>query len=1074
MKRIPLLVLSVLLVACTNGSGDVNLARYRTATASSSYDYNLTAQLLTDGIVAAEKPACLEVATSGGVLPKGEREWTIDKDPNSFIVLEGSEAWIEYRPHAYAIAADRAKVLCQHIMPDGGKGPKHEEIMPVSVDSVTGALRIQFSSPDVSKWKIWEVTLLDGDIPSPGVVPSDHFISAWMSEGAGNEWVCIDLGEVRRIHGIRLDWIEKADSGTVEVSFNGISWRKVARFDGEYDVRANCRARYVRLNFEKAHLGHYLVSEIEVIGPGKVPETNAGWMLQRASEVSADGASISSGDLVPEGWLPATVPATVLMSYVNAGALPDPNFGDNIGQISESFFNSDFWYRYEFDAEKPEAGRNVFLDFDGINWKAEIYLNGRHLEDIAGAFKRAHIKISDVLENGRNVLAVKIIHNANPGSVKEKTAKWTCYNGGILGADNPTFHASIGWDWITTVRGRNCGLWNEVRMTAEGPVGVADPMVSTRLTPDGLADMTASVIVRGDSFPENGVEVEGWIGDIRFAKTVSAPGEVSFTPEEFPQLGKREMNLWWPVNYGAPTLYDAGFVVRAGGAVSDSLHFKAGIREVGWNEDGGALRLFVNGRRVDPMGGNWGFSEQNLRYRRHEYDIAVDYHRQMNFNMIRNWVGMVSDDEFYEACDSLGLMVWQDFWLANPWDGPDPDDEPMFLDNSEDLVYRIRRHPSIVLYCGRNEGYPPQTIDTALRDRILPSIHPGIPYISSSADGPVSGRGPYRAMPAKYYFENQSGMFHSERGMPNVPTMESLRRMMAPEDFWPQGDMWGKHDFTSEGAQRSTSFNAMVENAFGECSSAEEFTALAQWINYDGYRAMFESENSAGRMGLLLWMSHPCWPSMVWCTYDYYFEPTGAVFGCRKACEPVHIQYNASTGNVEVVNVCGGDKEKLTASASIIGYRGNLIAAESFPVDCAEDSTVVCGNVRKPESEPAYYLKLELTDPSGSLISENFYMLGSEPGNLQAVRTLPDARLKKTVKVEGSKAEVEIQNMSKVPALLVRLILKDRNGDEILPVEYSDNYFALMPGERRTVTVKWSPADFDGAPRIDCCQMPKM
>ena len=154
------------------------------------------------------------------------------------------------------------------------------------------------------------------------------------------------------------------------------------------------------------------------------------------------------------------------------------------------------------------------------------------------------------------------------------------------------------------------------------------------------------------------------------------------------------------------------------------------------------LKIYINNRRLVPLGGNWAFSENNLNYRGREFDAALRHHKEMNYNMIRNWVGMTGDKEFFEACDRYGIMVWQDFWLANPADGPDPDDNSMFMDNARDFVLKIRNHPCIGIYCGRNEGYPPKTLDDGLRETVA-SLHPGLDYISSSADDGVSGHGPY-------------------------------------------------------------------------------------------------------------------------------------------------------------------------------------------------------------------------------------------------------------------------------------------------------------------------------------------
>ena len=330
------------------------------------------------------------------------------------------------------------------------------------------------------------------------------------------------------------------------------------------------------------------------------------------------------------------------------------------------------------------------------------------------------------------------------------------------------------------------------------------------------------------------------------------------------------MRLWWPNGYGEPYLYDASFSFTIDGVQCDAVNYKAGIREMKTIDKDTKLRIYINHRRLIPLGGNWAFSENNLNYRGREFDAAVRHHREMNYNMIRNWVGMTGDKEFYEACDRYGIMVWQDFWLANPADGPDPNDETMFMDNARDFVLKIRNHPSIGIYCGRNEGYPPKTLDDGLRNAVA-TLNPGLDYISSSADDGVSGHGPYWAISAKEYFEKQTGKLHTERGMPNVMTYEGLSRTLDAEHMWPQNLYWGRHDYTMEGAQRGASFNQLIADNFGEATSAEEFCNWAQWINYEGYRAMYES-GSKDRMGLLIWMSHPCWPSMVWQTYDYYLR----------------------------------------------------------------------------------------------------------------------------------------------------------------------------------------------------------
>ena len=319
-------------------------------------------------------------------------------------------------------------------------------------------------------------------------------------------------------------------------------------------------------------------------------------------------------------------------------------------------------------------------------------------------------------------------------------------------------------------------------------------------------------------------------------------------------------------------------------------------------------------------------------------------------------------------------------------------------------------------------------------------------------------------MPAGYYFSDQSGKLHSERGMPNVPVYESLCKMMPAEDMWPIGEMWGKHDFTRDGAQKATSYISLLAEAFGECNSAEEFCTLGQWLNYEGYRAMFESANAAGRMGLLLWMSHSCWPSAAWCTYDYYYQPGAAFFACKKACEPLHIQYNPISSSVEVVNICRGNLPSLTAELGIYDYKGALLGRQTATVDSPDDSTVSCLRVDFPDGTESYLLKLRLLSEDGEVLSDNFYML-------PRVTPCRPAGLSHEMKISGNSATVTVRNSDDVPALLVRLSATDRKGGEILPIEYSDNWFSLLPGEEKTVQISWEKSGFRGRPALKLQQL---
>lgn len=1126
-----------------------NIAINRAVYASSSYDYCLTGQLVTDGIVETSAPKYLVMETSEDRDVKREREWLVDQHRYTMVNLYGPSAYVQislrngwkesfdrvhgemlvsYKEgatdgsHEIKVSAskdgkewtvlqtikgrefigresgprqhtdpDKADALGNQLLPTrrfeiDAKLPEAEEYTMLRVDlNMKGAEQWIASNLDIYK---------DGELVS--LVPSKNFNSTWMSDGNQEEWLYVDLGRKARFDKVVLNWLDLPSSAAVQVSDDAENWKEIAAAgkDLNEEICVKAKGRYIRVNMAGNGQDRMMLTEMQVWGKGglsakakKAPAptddeiclSGGNWKLTRSSFTDAEGSEISSEGFDDAGWLTATVPGTVLSSYINLGAVPKPNYADNIFHISDSYFWSDFWYRNEFEIAEGFMDGKTWLEFDGINWKAEIYLNGQYLGRIDGAFTRGRFDISKTAKAGRNTLAVRIIKNRNAGSVKEKNENDTGRNGGMLGYDNPTFHASIGWDWISTVRGRNIGIWNDVRVVSEGLVSLDSPYVLTQLPlPDTTsAVLTPEVIAKNNSDePVSGV-LKGMIGDIAFEQNVTlAPGEeriVRFDPETYPQLKVENPRLWWPNGYGKPELYSATFSFEIDGAESDRTDFNVGIRQVDTKEIDEVLHIYINGRRFIGRGGNWGFSENNLTYRAREYDIAVAYHADMNFNIMRNWVGQTGDMELYQACDRHGIMVWQDFWLANPADGPDPADNEMFLANAEDLVKRIRQYPSIVIYCGRNEGFPPAEIEAGLR-KTVGEWHPDMTYIPSSADGGVSGHGPYRALTHKGYFTYRKGntKFHSERGMPSVLTYESMLRTFAPEALEPKSILWGQHDYTLNGAQRASTFNEIIENGYGPAKDVKEFSEHAQFVNYDGYKGMFESR-SINRKGLLLWMSHPAWPSMTWQTYDWYFEPNGSYFGCKKGAEPLHIQWNPKENVIEVVNYNGGDRTGLKAEALIMNMDGSVKWTREAVVDSKEDSTLKCFEIEFAEDlSDVHFIKLYLTK-DGKTLSDNFYINGKEYGNHQAMKQMEKADVRSDVKFcKGEDGvwtgTVTLENRSSVPAIMIRLnVVGRRDEEQILPMFYGDNYFSLMPGEVKEVSLKWYEADTRGnRPRV--------
>jgi hypothetical protein len=1122
-----------------------NLALRRAAKHSSSYDYNLTAQLVTDGIKDTKMPRWVAVSTSvDGVLTKPDREIVLDHFPPVGIRLAGAKVSVQVEVGGgEPPVVDKLRVFVAlpeeipakdlrfavEVSDDGrvweevgsSKAVEEKAVENYPPDLTRGT-KLYYPWIALSKAGAWRFTRVTCTCAGREGRPVEwmvgqvefwreakrveiggpyEFTSAWMSAGSAEEWVSVDLGARCVFDRVTLSWIARAAEGSVQVSDDEVKWTDLHKIgagvsaEGVEEIRLAVPAhgRYVRVLMTRpTSPDGYILSELEVWGrgglvavaaeapalvDGRMRLAGGGWRVERRSQVKDEGAGISRVGFKDAGWVVATVPGTVLTSFYNAGAIVDPNFGQNQLYVSDSYFCADFWYRTEFDAPAVEAGEIAWLDFDGINWKATVFLNGEALGRIDGGFIRGRFDVTGKLLAGKkNALAVLIEKNATPGSTKQKTFENPSRNGGALGADNPTYHASIGWDWIPTIRGRNTGIWGDVSLRKTGPVTIDAPWVRAGLK---LPDVSAAdVSVEVGLVNHGAAAVDGTLrfkfGTVEVSQAVTVAGGatsvVTLDASKHAELRLKEPKLWWPVGYGDPHLYDVEVRFEAAGKVLDSKALKFGIREMSANEDGGKLTLFVNGRRFICRGGNWGFGESMLRYRAREYDAAVRYHREMNFTMIRNWVGQIGDEEFYEACDRQGVMVWQDFWLANPWDGPVPEDDAMFLANARDFVLRIRNHASIGLYCGRNEGYPPKVLEAGLR-KTLGELHPGIHYIPSSADDVVSGHGPYHALPPVEYFRIADVKLHSEIGMPNIPTVESVRMMMPERAMWPQGLDWGLHDFSLNGAQGAKSFYSLIDESYGGADSAEQWISLAQFVNYEGYRAMFESQ-SKYRAGLLLWMSHSCWPSFVWQTYDYFFEPTAAYFGCKLASEPLHIQWNREAETIEVVNYSGGDRRGLSARVEIFNMDGARMGDRVVTVDSKEDSVGTAISMMYPKGlSSVHFLRLTLAQ-GVKVISRNDYVRSLVEGDYRAIRSLAKARVSATttVKREGEvwRLATVLQNASGWPSLMTRVkVVRGETGDRILPAIYDDNYVLLMPGERRTLHTEVSHADTRGeTPKI--------
>ena len=816
-----------------------------------------------------------------------------------------------------------------------------------------------------------------------------------------------------------------------------------------------------------------------------------GWLKINSAKMPEAGLELSKLSYKADGWYDATVPGTVLTTLVDNGVYEEPMYGENNRPevIPEYLCHTDWWYRKEVDIPASYIGKHVWLNFDGINYSADVWVNGKRVGPIKGAFIRGKFDITQYVKAGaKAVIAVCISpqpHTGVPSEHTMGTIGGPC--GGVGRLDGPTFGCSSGWDWLSGIRDRNSGIWQGVYLSATEGVIVKDPLITTDLPlpRTDRADVTVQAVLQNvTGEPQTGV-VKGCFEGVSFEKQVTLKPYTTetfyFTPANCPQLTVKKPKLWWPNGLGTPYIYKMRLSFEQGGTVSDAMDVNFGIREISYDiPNSDKLALTVNGVRVFCKGGNWGMDEALKRIPRERLEAQVRMHQLANFNMIRNWGGQSTSDDLYDLCDKYGILVWDEFFQFNTID---PLDQDLYMANVRDKILRIRNHPSIVVWCGRNEAYPPKYLDDAVRF-LLAEIDPTRYYQSNSggAHGCNSG-GPYEwQTPYDYYcFSelksfNKEETFKTEIGAMSVPTLESIQGMMPENDWYSITDAWAEHNFMSGGGRKMLK---IMTQRYGRVRNVADFVRKAQMMNYEGHRAMYEGR--LGQMfkpvqGILLWMSVAAQPSFVWQIFHHDLEPNASFFAIKKACEQVHIQFNERHGGIlQVVNHLTSAIDGAKGKAVFYNIDGTVAGTKEYDVDAKACSVTDLGAVEWPAiMSDIHFIKLELRGKDGKLLSDNFYWRSKkkEPADMSVLEGMPVVKLsaKADYNVKDGKVimNVTLHNPSKNIALMAHLQLHQaKSNKRVLPVYYSDNYISLASKETKTITIEAAEKDLDGElPRV--------
>jgi exo-1,4-beta-D-glucosaminidase len=841
-----------------------------------------------------------------------------------------------------------------------------------------------------------------------------------------------------------------------------------------------------------------------------------GWALQSSAKVAANGEAISGESYKTSDWIQADVPTTVVAAQVKDGLLPDPFYGMNLRQypgvsypIGSNFSNIpmppdspyavSWWYRKEFTLPNVYTGKTVWLNFRGINYRANIFLNGKPIansNDVAGAWRTYEFNVTSAIKAGTNVLAVQV---------------W---------APTENSLAITFVDWNPSPPDKNMGLWREVYLTTSGPVALRHPAVLSKVDSpaNNLAHLTVTALLKNASdHPIKGV-VKGRIENAEFAQPVElAAGEsrnVDFTPDQYPQLNLNNPRLWWPAQMGTPNLYELTLSFEVDGTLSDSSHTKFGIREitsiVSEQAPDRSKRLFkINGKNILIRGGGWT-SDMMLRQTSARLADEFRYVRDMGLNTVR-LEGKIETDEFFETADREGILVMAgwcccDFW--EHWGSWKDEDFEIAKASLRDQIYRLRSHPSMLVWLNGSDNPPPPDVEEMYL-KIESDLRWPNPIVSSATarattvtDGSgVKMSGPYEYVAPSYWQAdahrpadeqrcNAGGCggaygFNTETSMgPAVPPIESVERMIPKDHLWtvdgPLDEYWNFH--AGGGSFKNIHvFTDALNARYGKAASAEDFTYKSQLMTYEGVRAMYEaySRNKYTSTGVIQWMLNNAWPSMIWHLYDYYLRPGGGYFGAKKALQALDPAYGYDDHSVWLVSSQYVDAKGVKLSARVFNLDGTQKFSKDVALDAAADSTANVFEIPRIEGlSPAYFLDLRVTDSSGKLIGSNFYWLSTKPETLDWAKSnwfttptasyadytslaqLPKVKLNVSSRTErlenDSITDVMVENPSKTLAFFVRLKLnKGKGGEEILPVVWQDNYISLLPGEKREITATY-------------------
>jgi len=829
-----------------------------------------------------------------------------------------------------------------------------------------------------------------------------------------------------------------------------------------------------------------------------------GWRIQSSAQVMEKGDTVSTAEFRPSGWYESGVPTTVVAALVRNKVYPDPHFAMNLRSIpgttynigqnfsnlptpADSPFAVPWWYRSQFQLPSVAKGKRLWLNFDAINYRANIWLNGHQVassSEAIGMYRMFEFEITGIaLPGAANTLAVEVI----PPTPNDLTITYV--------------------DWNPMPPDKDMGLVRDVYIRISGPVTLRNTQVVTRLdNPPDRAHLTLYADLTNTTGQDIEGTLKGTFDGVAVSKKVrlaaKASSRVAIAPEDSPQLHIAHPKLWWPYGLGSQDLHHLRMEFESGGEVADSEEVDFGIREFTSEVDAQQHRLFkINGKNILIRGGGWS-SDMMLRVDDEREENEIRYTRDMHLNTIR-LEGKMMNQHFFDTTDRNGVLVMPGWCCCAYWErwrNWKPEDYRIAEESLRDQIRRLRNHASVFVFLYGSDNSPNAEAEKMYL-KVFQDEHWPNPTVSSAAKATTEGAGPtgvkmtgpYEYVAPNYWLlDRQRGGafgFNTETSPgPAIPVLESLQEMLPAEHLWPIDDFWNFH--AGGGGYRNVNvFTAALQGRYGKAKDLNDYLRKSQAMTYEGERAMFEAfgRNKYAATGVVQWMLNNAWPSIIWHLYDWYLRPGGGYFGTKKANELLHVQYSYDDGSIAVVNSYYQPFRNYKVTAKVYNLDLTEKLSKSASLDIGEDAVVKAFEIPQIDGlTRTYFVRVTLQDDTGKLVSSNFYWLSTQPdvsnwagGNgrytpiqtyadLTGLEQLAPAKVQVTSRAEQKGTEeidhVTLENRGAQLVFMVHLTVhKGAAGTDIEPVYWEDNYFELMPGEKREVTATYPRKLLGGA-----------